>query len=58
MIYGQLGLKEKAAAALSRCRELDPMFDTRARQWFAAHQFEDTVLDHFMDGLHKAGLPR
>jgi hypothetical protein len=58
MIYGQLGLKEKAAAALARCRELDPMFDDRARLWFAVHQFEDAVLDHFMDGLHKAGLPR
>ncbi len=56
-IYGQLDMAEKATASLAHIRQLDPQFDTRARRWFAVHQFPEDFLDLIMDGLHKAGLP-
>lgn len=56
MIYGLLNMKQKAAKALANCRRLGFKFDKRARQWFAVHQLIPKVLDHFMEGLVKAGL--
>jgi hypothetical protein len=56
MIYSQLGDQDAATRSLEICRELDPQFDERARETFAAHQIDSEVLDHFMDGLVKAGL--
>jgi TolB-like protein/tetratricopeptide (TPR) repeat protein len=55
-IYGQLGMKENAALALERVRQLDPRFDERAREWFAVHQFPEALLGPIMEGLEKAGL--
>jgi len=55
-IYGQLGLNDKASKSLENVRQLDPQFDTRARQWFAVQQFPESFIDSIMEGLIKAGL--
>jgi tetratricopeptide (TPR) repeat protein len=56
MIYAQLGRTEEARSALERCRHLDPLFDSRARELYSVNQIQNDVLDLFMEGLRKAGL--
>ncbi|MEP2029092.1 MAG: hypothetical protein ABJI96_10360 [Paracoccaceae bacterium] len=56
MTYGQLGMLEQAQHSLDLCRDLEPDFDSRAREWFAAFRMHEDALDLFIEGLRKAGL--
>ncbi len=55
--YGQLGRRDDARPTVRLILELDPDFAATARasrwKWF---RYQEDLLDHFMDGLRKAGL--
>ncbi len=55
--YGQLGRADQARPTVKRILELDPDFEATARanrwKWF---RYQEDLLDHFMEGLRKAGL--
>ena len=54
--HGQLGEEDAAAAALRRLEMLVPGFTTNARAILSAW-LQSKDVDHFLDGLRKAGLP-
>jgi len=55
--YGQLGRTEEAKPYVKRILELEPDFEANARQMRRKmFRFQEPLLDHFMDGLRKAGL--
>jgi adenylate cyclase len=56
MIWGQLGDRLRAQASLGRLLELYPEFAERARDDFRSWNFEEDLIDRFVDGLRKAGL--
>jgi adenylate cyclase len=55
--YGQLGQRADAQPYVEKILALDPDFEATARanrwKWF---RYQEDLLDHFMDGLRKAGL--
>lgn len=58
MIYGQLGLHQKAQESLANGQRIDPEFESRVREYFLVYQIEDKELDHFMEGIYMAGFKR
>ncbi len=56
-IYGQLGRKEEARAALAKLLELNPGFAGKAREEIGKWFYSEELVEHFLDGLRKAGLP-
>jgi len=54
-VYGQLGEKERARAALRELHALIPNFGALARQEFGKW-LNATLTEHLIDGLRKAGL--
>ncbi len=58
VVYGQLGRQDEAGAALDRLVELIPDFPLRPRAYLAQWRFEAPLVEHFMEGLTKAGMPR
>ncbi len=55
--YGQLGRSEEAAPVIARMLELRPDIAETARADRAKFfRYQPELLDHFMDGLRKAGL--
>ncbi len=59
MTYGQLGREEKARQALAKMLELKPALavETAARDEMRMWNFPEDMIDHFMEGLYKAGFP-
>ena len=56
-VYGQLGRFQEAQPSIKRILELDPNFEATAREkrW-KQFRYQEPLLDHFMDGLRKAGM--
>ena len=54
-VYGQLGKRERAEAALRELRAIIPNFGAIARQEYAKWNEEEFV-EHLLEGLRKAGL--
>ena len=55
-LYGQLGEREAARNALREFLVLRPDFATMARQEAAKLWWDSELVEHLIDGLHKAGL--
>ena len=55
VIYGQLGEREAAGAALRQLLSLKPEFSASARAELRK-TWDPELVEHLMDGLHKAGL--
>ena len=57
--YGQLGDMENARAAVTKLLELYPGFDLeKAVTEHEKFSFEQSYIDHAVDGLRKAGVPK
>ncbi len=57
--YGQLGDMENARAAVTKLLELYPGFDLeKAVTEHEKFSFERSYIDHAVDGLRKAGVPK
>lgn len=54
-VYGQLGERERATAALRELHAISPTFGARARALYAVWN-ETEFVEHLLDGLRKAGL--
>jgi adenylate cyclase len=54
--YGQLDRQKDARAALERLLELYPNFAEKAREEFAIWIYQESSIDHQLEGLEKAGL--
>ena len=54
--YGQLGREEEARAAVTRLLELYPGFAAKARNDLRKWYYSEDLVEHFIDGLRKAGL--
>ena len=55
--YGQLGRTDEAAPVIARMLELRPDIERTARADRAKFfRYQPDLLEHFMDGLSKAGL--
>ncbi len=54
-VYGQLGEKQHAAAALRKLRDLAPNFGATAREEYGKWN-DPELVEHLLDGLRKAGL--
>jgi hypothetical protein len=54
--YGQLGRKEEARAAVARLLKLYPDFGANVRREERKYNFTDDQIEHFVEGLRKAGL--
>jgi len=55
-IHGQLGNPREARASLDNLERLDPEFALHARTELEKFYLEDALVEHFLDGLRKAGL--
>jgi adenylate cyclase len=55
-IYGQLGREAEAQSALADLLELNPDFVENPRREFRKWYLSEELIEHFMDGLNKAGL--
>jgi tetratricopeptide (TPR) repeat protein len=57
--FGQLGDMENARKAVARLMTLYPGFDLeKAEMEHRKFSFEQSYIDHAIDGLRKAGVPR
>ena len=56
MIYGQLGQKEQAWAAVRRILQMDPDFEKDAWYEVQLRNFPASMAEQMIDGLRKAGL--
>jgi len=56
MIYGQLGQREQARAAVRQILELDPDFEENAWYEVQLRNFPERMAEHVIEGLRKAGL--
>jgi len=56
MALGQLGREREAQESLSRLVELYPPIAANTRDDFRRWNFSEDLIDHFIDGLRKAGL--
>ncbi len=54
--YGQLGMQAEAAQAVSDLLAVNPSYAQNARREFRKYYWDETELEHVMDGLRKAGL--
>jgi len=52
-----LGRKEEARAALGKLLELYPGFAGNAREELGKWFYSEELVEHFIEGLRKAGLP-
>ena len=55
-IHGQLGNRAEAQASLAELEALDPDFASHARRDLEKFYLEDALVEHFLEGLRKAGL--
>jgi adenylate cyclase len=55
-IYGQLGKRSEAQAVLEELESSSPLFALKARSELEKFYLEDALVEHFLDGLRKAGL--
>jgi TolB-like protein len=55
--YGQLGREAEARTALAELLRLDPNFPEHGRDELRKFFASEALIDHFMQGLRKAGLP-
>lgn len=55
-IYGELGQKAEAEAAVARLLELRPNYASEMREDFRSRHYTDALIDRLASGLHKAGL--
>jgi tetratricopeptide (TPR) repeat protein len=56
MSEAQLGNLKEAHQALDQAIALDPTFANDPRGAFRLHHVPESLIDRFIDGLHKAGL--
>ncbi len=56
MCYGQLGREREGLAACDRLLELAPDIGAHVRDFLAAWNAPDDLIDHAIEGLRKAGL--
>ena len=56
MCQAELGNPEPARRALEEALALDPTFAANPRDAYRLHQVPESLIDHFMTGLRKAGL--
>ncbi|MCZ6556917.1 MAG: adenylate/guanylate cyclase domain-containing protein, partial [SAR324 cluster bacterium] len=56
MSYGQLGMQEEAGQAAAQLLEGDPDYAENARRELGKYFWDETQLEHVLDGLRKAGL--
>jgi adenylate cyclase len=54
--YGQLGMQAEAAQAVSDLLTVSPSYAQNARREFRKYYWDETELEHVMDGFRKAGL--
>ncbi len=54
--YGQLGMQAEAAQAVSDLLAVYPSYAQNARRELRKYYWDETELEHVMDGLRKAGL--
>ena len=54
--YGQLGMQAEAAQAVSDLLAVSPIYAQNARREFRKYYWDETELEHVMDGFRKAGL--
>ncbi len=54
--YGQLGMQEEATQAVNDLLAVYPSYAENARREFRKYYWDETELEHVMDGLRKAGL--
>lgn len=55
-IYGELGQKAEAEAAVARLLELRPDYGSEMREDFRSRHYTDALIDRLASGLRKAGL--
>jgi tetratricopeptide (TPR) repeat protein len=56
MIYGQLGQREQAQAAVRQILQMDPDFEENAWYEVQLRNFPEPMARHMIEGLRKAGL--
>jgi hypothetical protein len=56
MCQAELGNHQAASRALEEALALDPTFAKDPRGAYRLHHIPESLIDQFMDGLHKAGL--
>jgi adenylate cyclase len=54
--YGQLGMQDEVSQSVNDLLAVNPSFAENARQEFRKYFWDETELEHVMDGLRKAGL--
>ncbi len=54
--YGQLGMQEEATQAVNDLLAVYPSYAENARREFRKYYWDETELEHVMDGLRRAGL--
>ncbi len=54
--YGQLGMQEEATQAVNDLLAVYPSYAENARREFRKYYWDETELEHVMDGFRKAGL--
>ncbi len=54
--YGQLGMQAEAAQAVSDLLAVHPSYAQNARRELRKYYWDETELEHVMDGFRKAGL--
>ena len=54
--YGQLGMQEEATQAVNDLLAVYPSYAENARREFRKYFWDETELEHVMEGLRKAGL--
>ena len=55
-VYGQLGLKGEAHAAVQKLLSTNPNFPSKAREEFFKYNIPESLTEHMLSGLRKAGL--
>ena len=56
MLLGQLSRKEEAQTEVQHLRQMKPDFEKRARYLISRFVKEESLVEHIVDGLQKAGL--
>ena len=54
---GQLQRDSEAREQIDKLLELNPDFENRAAEYVGFYVFDESVVAHLIEGLHKAGLP-
>jgi hypothetical protein len=57
MAYGQLGRAAEARASIEEIQRLNPNFSSAtARSYVSVFYVQEKIIEHWLDGLRKAGL--